>query len=146
MKSLTVITTLLISVFLLSGSASAFQDFKPLTEKQKELIEKNILANLTHRSIEVRANTIQLIIDLKRAYPEMKLGYAVVPLMNKLKNAERCEVRILAALALNEYDSDMARYAIERRALFDDSKRVCCVLANIIRSWETKPKPVAVVE
>ncbi len=111
------------------------QDAKPLTEKQLELIKTNVLANLEHPSLEVRAGTMQLLIDMKETYPQYDLGYAVIPMMETLKSDPKPEFRILAALALYHLDSDLGRFAVERRAKFDDNERVAKHCASLVRSW-----------
>lgn len=112
------------------------QEAKPLTEKQLELIKKNVLANLEHTSLEVRAATMQLLIDMKETYPSNDLAYAIIPLMETLKNDEKPEFRILAALALFHLDSELGRFAVERRAKYDDDERVARHCATLAKKWD----------
>ena len=134
------LTTLAVVVALVAVpfTTTQAQDAKPLTEKQLELIKTNVLANLDHPSLEVRAGTMQLLIDLKETYPQYDLGYAVIPMMETLKSDPKPEFRILAALALFHLDSDLGRFAVERRAKFDDNKRVAKHCASLVRNWGTR--------
>lgn len=116
------------------------QEAKPLTEKQLELIKTNVLANLQHPSLEVRAGTMQLLIDMKQAYPDYDFGYAVIPMMETLKSDPKPEFRILAALALFHLDSEKGRFAVERRARYDEDARVAKHCASLIRSWDSPNK------
>ena len=112
------------------------QDSTPLSAQKQEMIQENILANLQHSSIEVRATTIQLLIDLQKNYPQSDFGYALLPMMDMLKSDDRPEFRILAALALYHLDSDLGKFAVSRRAEFDDSPRVAKHCAALIRNWD----------
>ena len=112
------------------------QNAAPLTAQQQELIQKNVLANLKHSSIEVRANTIQLLIDLNKQFPAYDFSYALLPMMETLKSDEKPEFRILAALALYHLDSELGKFAVSRRAQFDASPRVARHCAALIRHWD----------
>lgn len=108
---------------------------KKETKLNYELIELNIVNNLNSPIIEIRANTIQLIIDLKRQKPDANLDYAVFPLMDALKGDASEAVRILSAIALFYLDSEVGNYALQRASKFDESKRVrrqCEILYNKI--------------
>lgn len=129
------VSILALALLLVSAPLANAQEAKPLTEKQLELIKDNVLANLEHNSLEVRASTMQLLIDLKETYPSYNLNYAVLPMMETLKSDPKPEFRILAALALFHLDSDLGRFAVERRAKFDDNDRVARHCASLIRNW-----------
>lgn len=111
------------------------QDARPLTERQMSLIETNVLANLESPSMEVRAGTMQLLIDLRKTYPSYDISYAVLPMMETLKSDEKPEFRILAALTLYHLDSELGRFAVERRAQFDSNERVARHCAALARNW-----------
>ncbi len=132
-KSLTTLT-LMLALVALSLTASA-QDARPLTEKQKSLIETNVLANLESASMEVRASTMQLVIDLKKTYPAYDISFAVIPMMETLKSDEKAEFRILAALTLYHLNSDLGRFAVERRAEYDSNDRVARHCSMLARNW-----------
>ena len=136
MKTLILAAALLV-VTAASPAYTSAQNAKPLSTEQQELIQKNVLANLQHSSLEVRANTIQLLIDLKKTYPTYDFGYALLPMMETLKSNERPEFRILAALALYHLDSELGKFAVARRAQYDESPRVAKHCASLIRNWES---------
>jgi hypothetical protein len=111
----------------------------PLSTERQVFIEKNILAGLNHKSLEVRCDHIQLIIDLKRAYPKYDFDYAIIPLMDKLKNEEQECIRILAALALYEFqDSRMGKFAVQQTARHDASPRLARHCTTLIRKWDNR--------
>jgi hypothetical protein len=139
MKTAAITLVVLLGLCLAPVYALTDEPAKPLSSEQLSLIEKNVLRNLQCCCCEVRANTVQTIIDLKLAYPKEDFDYAIIPLMSILKNDERYEVRILAAQALYQYDSDLAKFAVSRRALYDDSERVAKRCATLIREWGNKP-------
>jgi hypothetical protein len=133
MKTLTIGIIMMAAIIAIPAQS---QTTKSLTPDQQELIQKNVLANLQHKSLEVRAGTIQLLIDLKSAYPQYDISYALLPLMETLKSSEMPEFRILAALALYHLDSELGRFAVSRRAQFDESPRVARHCATLIRNWD----------
>ncbi len=111
----------------------------PLTPERQELIKKNLVAGLEHSSTEVQAHYLQLIIDLKRAYPKYDFDYAVIPLMGKLKTNDNCGMRILAALALYEYqDSRLGRFAVQQTIQHCDSDRLAKICKTLIRKWDNR--------
>lgn len=120
----------------------------PLSAERQAVIEKNILAGLQHRSLEVRCDYIQLIVDLKRAYPKYDFDYAIIPLMSKLKNEDADCIRILAALALYEYqDSRMGKFAVQQTAVHESSPRLARHCQTLIRKWdERSERPVFVAQ
>ena len=135
MKTAAIALVILLSMCIGPAFALTDQPAKPLTDKQLSLVEKNILRNLNCNTCEVRANTIQTIIDLKTAYPQQNFDYTLIPLMSILKGDDRYEVRILAALALYQFDSELAKFAVSRRALYDSSDRVAKHCAAMTREW-----------
>lgn len=111
----------------------------PLTPERQNLIKTNLLAGLEHSSSEVQAHYLQLVIDLKRAYPEYNFDYAIIPLMGKLKTNDNCGMRILAALALYEYqDSRMGRFAVQQTIDHCDSDRLAKFCKTLIRKWDNR--------
>jgi hypothetical protein len=138
-------------IFALSGiqtAAFAGATNPPLSEERQGIIKKNILAGLEHRSMEVRCDYIQLVIDLKRAYPKYNFDYAIIPLMDKLKNEDELSIRILAALALYEYqDSRMSRFAVQQTALHDSSPRLARHCQTLLRKWDDRnDRPLYITE
>jgi hypothetical protein len=120
----------------------------PLSKERQELIKTNLLVGLNHSSTEVQADYMQLVIDLKRAYPEYDFDYAIIPLMNKLKNCDDCPVRILAALALYEFqDSRKSRFAVQQTIEHCDTPRLARFCQTLIRKWDNRaPRPNYVAE
>ncbi len=111
----------------------------PLTPERQEIIKTNVLAGLEHSSAEVQADYVQLVIDLKRAYPQYDFDYAIIPLMSKLKNEESCGMRILAALALYEFeDSGMSRFAVKQTMYHCDNVRLSRFCKTLIRKWDNR--------
>jgi len=137
-KHLVAISTLLICAASFN-IAFANDGNPPLSEKRRNDIQKNILAGLEHVSAEIQADHIQLIIDLKRTYPGYNFDYAIIPLMDKLKNESNPNIRILAALALYEYeDSRKCKFAIKQTALHDSSERVVKHCQTLLRKWNSR--------
>lgn len=131
--------TLLVMMVVASASVFAQVNNPPLSADRQNDIKTNLLAGLQHPSMEVQADYIQLIIDLKRAYPEYDFDYAIIPLMDKLKNESESGIRIIAALALYEYkDSRMSKFAIQQTAKHDGSKRVARHCETLIRKWDSR--------
>jgi hypothetical protein len=110
-----------------------------LNDAQIASLRANITDNLQDASIDIRTSTMQLVMELKDAYPTADLDFAIIPLMTVLKNDNTPELRILAACALHAYDSELARFAVSRRALYDSSDRVARHCAAIARAWMEKP-------
>ncbi|MCB2205175.1 hypothetical protein KQI65_10530 [bacterium] len=108
----------------------------PFSEKQQQRIAENILQNLQHRIQDIRENALQLIIDLKELHPEMDLGFAQLPVMHILKSHDDEGMRILAAMALYHIGDRRGRFAVERRVIYDDSKRVTRNCARISEFWD----------
>ena len=133
-KTLTTLA-LALAIVTLPLTAAFSQDARTLTDRQMELIEKNVLANLENPSMEVRASTMQTLIELRKTYPSYDVSYAVLPIMETLKHDDKPAFRILAALTLYHLDSELGRFAVERRAQFDDNPRVARHCAALVRNW-----------
>lgn len=117
------ILALLLITVLAAPSADAASSERP-GKKQIKSIEKNISSNLAHKSEEVRSGTMELLIDMRRSWPELDLEFAVTPLLDVLKDDASAECRMLAATALFLLDSGRGRVAIAHRAEFDASEQV----------------------
>jgi hypothetical protein len=122
-----------------SNTLFAGENNPPLSKERQEYIKENIVAGLQHRSMEVQADYVQLVIDLKRAYPEYNFDYAIIPLMDKLKNESDAGIRIISALALYEYkDSRKSKFAVQQTAMLDGSERVARHCQTLIRKWDVR--------
>lgn len=135
MKKTLASAALALALVALPLASALAQDARPLSARQMELIEKNVLANLESPSMEVRAGTMQTLIDLKKAYPSYDMSFAVLPIMETLKHDDKPAFRILAALTLYHLDSELGRFAVERRAQYDDNPRVARHCAALVRNW-----------
>lgn len=132
--------SMLVLAFCLSVSTEAASPLPLKSTHQRAALERNILAGLQNPTMEVRASTMQLIVDLREADPTLDLNFAIIPLMDQLKSSDYAELRILSALALNSFDSQVGRFAVARRALYDPSTRVSKICAAITNSWMPDPR------
>jgi len=112
-----------------------------LTETQIEQIRVNISRNLKHRITNIRANSLQLLIDLHSSHPEMDLSFAQIPTMHILKHDDDEGLRILAAVALFHIGDRRGRYAVQRRAVYDESQRVARQCTRLFRYWGIRDVP-----
>ena len=139
MKTLLAILAIAVTVSMLSSTVLANDVHPPLSKERQEYIKTNILAGLNHKNLEVQGNYVQLIIDLKRAYPEYDFDYCIIPLMDKLKNDDREPLRIFAALALYQFeDSGKGLFAVRQTALLDGSARMRRHCTNLLRKWDNR--------
>ncbi len=139
MKKIMITLMMLFVISAVSNTLFAGENNPPLTKERQEYIKTNVLAGLQHSSMEVQADYVQLVIDLKRAYPEYNFDYAIIPLMDKLKNESDAGIRIISALALYEYkDSRKSKFAVQQTAMLDDSERVARHCQTLIRKWDNR--------
>lgn len=132
------ITVMAICCMLFTAQSAEGSRGGTLSEAQQQRIAENIVHNLQHPIPEIRENALQLIIDLHLQYPDMDLGFAELPVMRILKSHEEIGMRILAAVALYHIGDRRGRFAVERRALYDDSQRVARHCARIADYWDVK--------
>ncbi|MBI5647005.1 MAG: hypothetical protein HY962_08720 [Ignavibacteriae bacterium] len=137
-------TAVAICLALVFACATAFaaaespEPPKQLSEKQLATIRVSIEKNLQDPSAEIRCSTVQLVLELKETYPDLDFDYALIPLIGILKSDECAEMRILAARTLYDFDSELAHFAVSRRALYDSNERVARHCGNLARSWEQR--------
>jgi|GEM_PF-2223554 len=114
-----------------AGDSETFIESMPASSV--DLIEPNIVNALRSGIPGMQADAAQLIRDLNRIRPEESFSSCVIPLMAILKNEqEENGPRILAALALDQINSDIGAFAIERTATFTSDaqlKYICTWLA-----------------
>ena len=148
MKSLVLALFAMLAVCAIPASLSATSANPPLGDERQEIIRTNILAGLENPSAEVRASYMQLVIDLNRAYPDLDFDYAIIPLMSILKSEESCPMRMLAALALYEYeDSRMSRFAVLQTFYHCDSDRLSRHCKTLVLKWhEREDRPIYTAE
>ena len=148
MKSLILSLFAMLAMLAIPASLSAASSNPPLSEDRQEIIRTNLVAGLENPSAEVRASYMQLVIDLKRAYPDYDFDYAIIPLMSILKNEDSCPMRMLAALALYEYeDSRMSRFAVLQTFYHCDSDRLSKHCKTLVLKWHQRDdRPVYTAE
>ena len=148
MKSLILSLFAMLAMLAIPASLSAASSNPPLSEDRQEIIRTNRVAGLENPSAEVRASYMQLVIDLKRAYPDYDFDYAIIPLMSILKNEDSCPMRMLAALALYEYeDSRMSRFAVLQTFYHCDSDRLSKHCKTLVLKWHQRDdRPVYTAE
>jgi hypothetical protein len=114
----------------LLGTAPAFagesDDYIGSLPQQKiDLIEQNIVNALQSDVPGMQADAAQLVRDLKGLRPEQSFSSCVIPLMALLKDEQGDSgARILAALALDQLESQTGDFAISRMASFTDDTRL----------------------
>lgn len=135
MKSMTIA---IVCAFLAAAPLFADQGGPQITGPQQKLLRENILQNLEHRITEIRANTLQLLIDLSVSHPEVDLDFALIPVMSILKSDRSEGLRILAAVALFHIGGERGHFAVQRRSLYDDSRRVARNCERLSLYWGEK--------
>lgn len=104
-----------------------------LPQQKLDLIEVNLVNALQSGIPGMQADAAQVVRDINTIRPEQNFSKTVIPLMAILKDEEaESAVRILAALALNQLDSQKGYFAISRTASFTSDSRlkyVCTWLA-----------------
>ena len=139
MKSIVCALFALLVTLSVPGDLFAAATNPPLSPERQEFIRNNIVVGLESSSAEVRASYMQLVIDLKRAYPEYDFDYAIIPLMAQLKNEEACPMRMMAALALYEFEnSRMSRFAVQQTIYHCDSERLTRHCKTLIAKWHSR--------
>ncbi|MGB5849469.1 MAG: hypothetical protein WBH40_13330 [Ignavibacteriaceae bacterium] len=115
MKSGAILLLLLFFVFVSYGAAA-----EPVKEKRtinRDLAIQNLLIGLDSYNTGLTSSSAFYL-------GELSSTEAVIPLMKMLRNSEREELRISAALALLKIGDARGIYAIKRAIVFDESKRV----------------------
>ena len=76
---------------------------------------------------------MEVVRNLKQAYPNANLSNTIIPLMSILRTHSDNSMRILAALTLKEIGDEKAFYAITEAAKFDSSNVVRHICSGISR-------------
>ena len=84
---------------------------------KNELIEKNLIAGL-------KSENIGLVTSSAYYLGEYGSSKSIIPLLKVLKSGDTEGERISAAVALSKINTEQARFAVKRRAIFDGSERV----------------------
>ncbi len=129
------LTLAIVCALLAAGPLSAQTGNTDITPETQTILKKNILRNLEHRITDIRANTLQLIIDLSVSHPEVDLDFALLPTMHILKQDDHEGLRILAAVALYHIGGERGQFAVQRRSLYDDSPRVARNCSRLSLYW-----------
>lgn len=96
-----------------------------LPQQKIDLIERNIVNALESDIPGMQADAAQVVRDLKRLRPEQSFSACIIPLMALLKNEQGDGgARVLAALALDQLDSQRGHFAILRVASFTSDARL----------------------
>jgi hypothetical protein len=131
---------------ILLGSLVAGQSRPQFTEKKLKQIDRNLVQCLKSDIPCVVCTALKTVRDVKALAPEYSFSHEMtIALMRIVKDEKRhqegdsagsvercCNVRILAAVALNDMKSEMGDYAIKMQAKFTQSKRlkyICTWLA-----------------
>ena len=122
-----------------------------LPQQKIDLIEVNVVNALQSGIPGMQADAAQLVRDLNSIRPEQEFSKTVIPLMAILKDEEAENgARILAALALNQLESEKGYFAISRTASFTSDpmlKHVCTWLAyQRMTGKQTEDKGIASYE
>jgi len=104
-----------IVLFLLVFAVNTFASSK--TSCTYEDIENNLI-------VGVKSDNAGLRISSAYYLGEIKSEKSVIALMKILKSSSNEEERIMAALSLTKINSELGNFAVQRRAIFDDSQRV----------------------
>ena len=96
-----------------------------LTNERFSQTVRGLAASLQSGSPGLQASAAETIRELRAVLPSHSYSSLVIPLMGVVKD-EHADVsaRIVAALALNELESDMGNFAIKRVARFSECKRI----------------------
>jgi len=137
-RSLSVIALILLlsisfSANLFAGDLDLITGDKDEVEQKLKAAEENLIQSLKGDNDNLKESAIQVILELKQAYPEFKFNKAVIPLMRILRQHENQNIRILAALTLYELGNESGVYAVKEASKFDDNKMVrhiCSSLTN----------------
>ena len=113
-----------------------------LPQEKIDLIEQNIVNALQSGIPGMQADAAQLVRDLRNLRPEQPFSGSVIPLMALLKDEEgETGTRILAALALDQLESEKGHFAVARMASFTSDARVKHVCTWLAYERQTGKHP-----
>ena len=110
-------TVLLLIFFVFISYATAAEPVKEKRTINRDLAIQNFLNGLNSDNAGLTSSSAYYL-------GELSSTEAVIPLMKILRNSEKEELRISAALALLKIGDQRGIYAIKRAIIFDESKRV----------------------
>jgi len=108
---------LLLLCFVFTSLSIAAEPVKEKRTINQDLAIQNLLIGLDSENAGLTSSSAYYL-------GELSSTEAVIPLMKMLRNSEREELRISAALALLKIGDERGIYAIKRAIVFDESKRV----------------------
>lgn len=121
-------------LLLLVSLLSAKDDNYSNSTVSYEQAEKNYLVGIETENCGLRVSS---------AYHlgEMKSDKAVIPLMNMLKNSEKQQEKLIAALSLIKIGDLRGVYAVKRQSKFCDCERVRNMCARFYNAFVTEKYP-----
>jgi hypothetical protein len=107
------------------------------TEEKISLIEDNLVNDLESTIPGVVIGGTQTVREMKKAVPSHDFSKLIIPLMRIVKDEEADRAaRILAALALDEIDSDRGNFAISREGEMSKDEVFKSLCANLSKAKE----------
>lgn len=134
MKSLMSYMAMFLAVAIFTPALYAqesMEDQNKRVEKILQLAAQNLKETLKGSNDNLKESAMEVVRDLKRAYPEAELSRTTIPLMRILRTHSDNNMRILAAMTLKEIGDEKAFYAIAEAAKFDSSNIVRRICAGI---------------
>jgi hypothetical protein len=109
------------------------------TEEKIAIIEENLVKDLESKNPGVVIGGTQTVREMKKAVPTHDFSKLIIPLMRIVKdeNSDRAS-RILAALALDEIDSERGNFAISREGEMSNDDVFKSLCANLTKAKEAK--------
>jgi hypothetical protein len=120
---------------LVSGQDTQDQD-KERVEKILQLAVRNLKLTLKGDNDNLKESAMEVVKELKQAYPQARLSGTIIPLMQILRTHADNGMRILAALTLMELGDERGLYAIKEASRFDSSSFVRHICASIQKEIE----------
>jgi hypothetical protein len=123
---------LVVAGMAMSFTPGASDTDDTISEKVLGYAEKNLSNTLGQYNQDFNLSAVEVIYDLKRMYPDMSFKKAVIPMMRILRNHQDQNVRVMAAMLLQQIGDGRGTWAVKEAARFDDSKlvrHVCTTLS-----------------
>jgi len=117
MKTLKILSIVLISALLFSATTFAGQEIDPVVKAKFKIIEANLLVGLKSDNEGLRISCAYFL-------GEMKSEKSVIELMQILRDDESYAARIVAALSLIKIGNTQAVYMVQRTSLFNEFEGV----------------------
>lgn len=134
MRTPIALLTALCAVLLFCGTVQAQEEtdgYNARIEKILKLAVQNLKGTLQNGSDELKESAIEVVKDLKQAYPQARLTGTVIPLMQILRSHPETNMRLLAAMTLKEIGDERGLYAIKEASVYDTHQIVRHVCASM---------------